>query len=229
VAREGPGVIRWWLCEGPVSAGPWLAPQERGVLAGLRVEKRRADWLIGRWTIKNLIRTTLKRTNGADVDLSHIAVLAGDDGAPHAVVAGRPLHGSVSISHSHGVAFCALAEHGDVGADIERVEPRSPRFVADYFTPEERSAVASAVPIERDRLANAIWSAKESVLKARKTGLRDDPRSISCLPRNDGAAWRAVSTPSNSDVTAWWRETHDHVLTLAVLDGDGRTGSAREA
>ena len=210
-------MIHWWLCADPVAAGPWLAPQERRVLDGLRVDKRRRDWLLGRWTAKSLIRTYLQRKNGADVDISHIAVLADDDGAPHAVVAGHRLAASISISHSHATAFCALSASGSIGADIEKIEARSELFVADYLTVEEQSAVASTPTPDRARLINAIWSAKESILKARRTGLREDPRSICCLPRYEETAWQRVATPGRDGTNAWWRSTPDHVLTVAAI------------
>ena len=34
------------------SALSWLGEKEQEVLAGLRFEKRRQDWLLGRWTAK---------------------------------------------------------------------------------------------------------------------------------------------------------------------------------
>ena len=44
-----------WLtaCAADVPAGDaWLSAAERHVQSGLRIEKRRADWRLGRWTAK---------------------------------------------------------------------------------------------------------------------------------------------------------------------------------
>jgi hypothetical protein len=50
----------------------WLGPRERGVLAGLDGERRRADWRLGRWAAKRLLAND-------DVEL-----LPAADGAPEA-------------------------------------------------------------------------------------------------------------------------------------------------
>ena len=64
-----------------------------------------------------------------------------------------------------------------LGCDLELVEPRSDRFVADYLTAAEQQLVLGAGP-ERDLVANLIWSAKESALKVLRVGLRRDTRSV---------------------------------------------------
>jgi 4'-phosphopantetheinyl transferase len=46
----------------PTSA--WLTVAERGRLATLRTDKRRQDWLLGRWTGKRLLLATLARRHG---------------------------------------------------------------------------------------------------------------------------------------------------------------------
>ena len=65
-------------------------------------------------------------------------------GAPEAFIAGRPRRmSSLSLSHSDGTAFCALAAAGaSLGCDVEKVEPHSAAFLADYFTAEEQDLVA---------------------------------------------------------------------------------------
>ena len=60
----------------------WLTGDERAVLAGLAVAKRRADWRLGRWTAKALLSTVL----GAPP--ARVTVAAADDGAPEAFVDG---------------------------------------------------------------------------------------------------------------------------------------------
>lgn len=43
-----------------------------------------------------------------------------------------------SLSHSGGLALCALSDDGPVGVDIERVRPRRPGLFAYALTEEER-------------------------------------------------------------------------------------------
>ena len=70
------------------------------------------------------------------------------------------------------------APHTALGCDLEEIEPRSAGFVADYFTQREAAAVAAVPATARDIAVNLLWSAKEAVLKARRTGLRSDTRSV---------------------------------------------------
>ena len=46
------------------------------MLAGLRLEKRRQDWLLGRWAAKHAVRALVGRP------LPHLEILAHEDGRP---------------------------------------------------------------------------------------------------------------------------------------------------
>jgi hypothetical protein len=103
------------------------------------------------------------------------------DGAPYLSVDGKGrLPVSLSISHRGARAFCALSFSPSlsVGADIERVEPRIPAFVSDFFTSHEAGRVWACAPGTRDLLVSVVWSAKEAVLKALRQGLRVDTRRV---------------------------------------------------
>jgi 4'-phosphopantetheinyl transferase len=112
------------LAEGIPPAG-LLSPQELARCDGLKVSKRRRDWLLGRWTAKQLLRAYLAATAGQIPSLDQIEILAEEDGAPYAWFGAR-LPISLSISHSGSESFCAICEQevGQVGADIEQIEPR---------------------------------------------------------------------------------------------------------
>jgi len=94
----------------------WLSAAEQTRLHGFKVEKRRRDWLLGRWTAKHLVQRYLAQTTGVTPALESIFIGADADGAPYASCEGRVARGkgrlpvSLSISHSHGTAFCGLVE-----------------------------------------------------------------------------------------------------------------------
>ena len=178
------------------SATPeWLSEEEQQ--RTFKTEKRRRDWLLGRWTAKNLVQRHLAETTGETVPLAALTIGNDEDGAPYvargegrgASREGR-LPVSLAISHSYGHAFCALivfaaansplAPRPSLGCDIERIEPREPNFVSSFFAAEEMALVGAAAAGAEDVLTTAIWSAKESVLKAIRTGLRTDTRRINC-------------------------------------------------
>ncbi len=219
-----------------------LHTDEAALLATLKIEKRRRDWLLGRWTAKRLLQSALAEDRGEVMALDHLLIAADADGAPYAARAGSDglpvrLPYSLSISHSGGHSFCALHETAGpsgarlaVGADIEMNEARSERFVADYFAPTEASMVAAAAPAEQARLVTTIWSAKEAVLKALREGLRLNTRQIVCLPHPARAAgWTPFDISFSPDLqshyagvwSGWWRHgpgSAAAILTLAVWE-----------
>lgn len=211
-----------------------LSAQEHAVFDALKTAKRRHDWLLGRWTAKHLVQQVLWQ-QGDDVLLSAVSVLAAPDGAPQLDNQQLPAldRMSISISHSQQTGFCAAVTQTawPLGADIERIEPRSPGFVAGYFTEEEQARVAQTAPLLRPMLATAVWSAKESALKAIRQGLRLDTRCVACLlapvavPPLDWVPfeieWDArylgsLAGTTMPTLTGWWRTQGDFVLTLAA-------------
>lgn len=231
-----------------------LSAAERERLAQLRSPKRRRDWLLGRWTAKQLIRSVVEREHGQAVALDALTIASAPDGAPEVRVAdGAPLCAwlagsravggapgrdarcavSLSISHSHDRALCALLDGADtaVGCDIERVEARAPLFALDYFTDDELAHLYNAPPEQHDTLVAAIWSAKEAALKALRLGLTVDTRAVTCVPHESAApesdpapGWGRVSVTSDPRLLGreapalrgWWRAEGGFVLTLAV-------------
>ena len=198
----------------------WLGEGELAVLARLRFPKRRADWRLGRWTAKRAIARHLHLPCDA-ATLARIEVRPAPSGAPEAYVDGRAAELTLSLSHSGGVAFCALAAPGaSLGCDVEQVAPRSRAFATDYFTVEEQDLAAGSD--QRDLMLTLLWSAKESALKALQCGLRSDTRSIAVVPGGlspvSGEQWHSV-TASNIDgriFHGWWRSTGALVWTLVA-------------
>lgn len=271
-AAMGDMLIHWliqslddcWESVYDTAAPVWLSSAEQERLNQFKMAKRRRDWLLGRWTAKNLVLRYLAESTGAPPALDAIFIGADADGAPYAARCGARvvkaenfvrLPVSLSISHSHGTALCALVERlpgqegGDVdlqengllslvslpslGCDLELITPRGENFLDHFFTAEEVSSVRALR--ERDAakgemLTTAIWSGKEAVLKALRTGLRIDTRRITCrfeaydLPPHvwtpftvvvdDGLAVQFPGTWS-----AWWCVVDRFALTMALLEG----------
>ena len=200
----------------------WLAPAERDHLASLRVPKRRADWRLGRWTAKN----ALARRLCCD-DLTRLAVLADDDGAPAAWVDGGRAPVSLSLSHAGGQGLSAIGPVAiALGCDLETIAKHPASLVEDYFTDAERAAVAAVSPAQRGVLVTLIWSAKEAALKAAREGLRLDTRSVDVkldgLPTTDG--WHPLTVVRRDTAqcfAGWWRRTDRRILTIASAPASG--------
>ena len=157
----------------------WLTPFELAVQDELFVPKRRLDWRHGRWTAKRALDQAWRRDHAGNPP--RWCVRAAEDGAPEAFDAhDRPAPFTLSLSHSGGLAVCALASRETLllGCDLELVEPRSDDLIEQFFTEDEQRLVREAASDDRALTACLIWSAKESALKAVRRGLREDTRTV---------------------------------------------------
>jgi 4'-phosphopantetheinyl transferase len=196
----------------------WLSEAEQQVLAGFRFQKRRNDWLLGRWTAKQAI---LARRLTLDFPPQSIEIRAeAATSAPKAFISGKPSGGVISISHSRNRCLCAVCGAAiELGVDLEWIEPREENFAADYFMTEEMETVLNA-PVDSAVVTNLIWSAKESVLKALRKGLSLDTRSVLIRPGFSGPddswnSWTGHCIESSRLFHGWWRTAGGFVYTIA--------------
>ena len=168
-----------------------LTAQEQRQYDGYLSPRRRRDWLLGRWTAKQLAQAHFLAAEGFRPDLDSFAIAYAPSGAPiltshHPALRGDDNNGrlplALAISHSSGYAFCALSGNSAgnvrIGADIEIVEARPSTFVEDFFTASEQARLHAAPRAMRELLITATWSVKEAALKATQYGLRTDPRGV---------------------------------------------------
>jgi 4'-phosphopantetheinyl transferase len=219
--------IYWTLVDSrsaPLETEGVLCPSELQKFSAFRFPKRRNDWLLGRWTAKSLAHGL---PAFHDHSLDQIEIHTTPQGAPLIQIAGEitPEH-CLSISHSGGFAFCALATEAGLrlGADLEKIEMRTETFVMDYFTPGERQIVAGCPAETRARFVTLIWSAKEAMLKALGVGLHQDTRSVEVqrvadIVNGNITDWKKVQlgeTQIGGHAWAgWWQPRDQFILTLA--------------
>ena len=221
----------FWLAQTAAdvpTANGWLTMAERERMDCLCVPKRRADWRLGRWTAKRAISAYL------GVAIPAVEIRPAVSGAPEAWIDGRPAAVALSLSHSGSIGFCAVATPGtDLGCDVEGVQPRSPGFLADYFTSEEQTLVAEAAPAQRDLFVTVLWSAKESVLKALHCGLRSDTRAVCCEVQGfgGGRSWHRLRATYDRarKFQGWWRENGRMVFSVAAGAGTNAEGEFPQA
>jgi 4'-phosphopantetheinyl transferase len=243
MAPDVPAGSAVWLAGGeheiPVSR-EWLTAAEAARAAAMPFTKRRQEFLLRRWVCKKAVAGV----TGLPVeppDVARIDVTTLPTGAPSVLVDGDEVGLDVSLSDRAGWAVCVLGRGlGRLGCDLEVVEPRSPGFVTDFLTAREQKYVAAQPPVDRNRAANLIWSAKESALKVLQTGLRRDTRSVEVVvedhPREDGWFRLEVCTVEGEVFPGWWRRAGSFLLTVAaeaplptptVLPGSGHLDTAR--
>jgi len=198
----------------------WLGTNELQHLGALRITKRRHDWRLGRWTAKRALAAYLKLP-AQPGKLAKIEIRPAPSGAPKVFIAGEPPNLTISLSHCAGAAICALAPSGDLGCDLEIIEPRSESFVSDYFTREEQAMIANAVAADRARLVTLLWSAKESALKALHEGLRLDTRAVEVHlgdVAHDSGGWTplCVRYSEGRSFHGWWQGNEGMIRTVVA-------------
>ncbi len=189
-------------------ADSFLSVSESAYLQTLKAEKRKGDWLGGRFALKLL----LARESGllpmcaceswTEMSAPALAVLKNIDivklpsGAPQVFIGAVPDARSVSISHSNGWAVAAISEpHTFLGIDLEKIEPRMQAWAEDFFTPQERE------PMTPTHLTT-LWTQKEAVVKLLGRGLSLNAQEISLeggkvhLSGRAYAAWQHLAQPS---------------------------------
>lgn len=213
----------YWLFQKKVDEpanDDWLSLREKVFLQKMKFPKRSEEWRLGRWTAKRLIYSYLKIIDGRYSQLSDLEVLPAEDGSPVVLEHKESSALKISISHRANAALCVLSSGDiDLGCDLEIVEERSDAFVSDYFTFEEKLRVIMAADEDKPLLANLIWSAKESVLKTIRQGLKSDTRSVLIdlddLKLTEG--WNRIGAKLSrfdKEYHGWWLYKEKYILTI---------------
>jgi len=150
----------------------FLSIPELEKLASFKIEKRRRDWLGGRYAAKTLLNSLNPETPLPAIEISY-------DPFGRPVWAGGGTPRLLSITHSG--PFCAAASGSErtkfLGIDLEKAEPRAEAWYKDYFHKSELSVSAphpsSLIP-HPYTLATHLWTQKEALLKALGLGLKAD-------------------------------------------------------
>ena len=111
-------------------------------------------------------------------------IRCGGNGKPFA-----PGYPAFSLSHSGAWCVLAVCADGEIGADIEEIDGRSPEIAPEVCTAAELDWMR-ADPVER---FFRLWTWKESVMKATGLGLALPPASFEVLPFAEGRPLRLLS------------------------------------
>ena len=88
-----------------------------------------------------------------------------------------------SLSHSGDLAACALSDR-PVGLDLEREGRYRESLLRRCFSPEEQKWIGENK--EPGAAFTRLWTGKESILKLRGTGIREDLARVSPLSQGPG-------------------------------------------
>lgn len=227
--------VYWYVGEtGPNATGLTVHPpaeilsaEEMGKFEQMRFLKRREEWLLGRLTLKKLLKNCVPGL--AEVDFTDLTIGNQPRGAPFVSFKGKILDIPVSLSHRQGTAAAAVSLYPGIGIgiDLEWVEERAESFYTDYFTPTELAILRAGQDDQTAWIGTLIWSAKEAMLKALGHGLRVDTRSVEVLRIVDdlNTGWNTLEIQAPAfEGTRWhgtWRRSGNLVCTIALLNSPG--------
>lgn len=110
-----------------------------------------------------------------------------------------------SVSHSRGVAVCAVMRDGQVGVDLEYLhqDVEFDQIAEQFFSPREMS-LFRRLPSNKKRVAFfSCWTRKEAYIKARGEGMFLDLRSFDVAFAQDQPASVFIGTDNPSETRRW--------------------------
>jgi 4'-phosphopantetheinyl transferase len=141
-----------------------LSEDERARAAGFALEAARRRFMVTR----ALLRRALSRY--ADVAPEGWVFVRGPHGKPGLHGAQRALGPCFNVTHTPGLALCAVAR-SDVGIDVQDITRPPPAGVGERYLSElERRALDASAAGERTDRFFERWTLKEAYVKARGLG-----------------------------------------------------------
>ncbi|MBY3382529.1 4'-phosphopantetheinyl transferase family protein [Rhizobium laguerreae] len=196
-----------------------LSADERERAATYLFDRDRASFVAGRYLLRRLL--------SMETGTPPAKLLLSPDNRGKLRLEGheRP---QFSLANADGLVAAAVASGCDhLGIDCERADTEIEAAAVDsYCSADERRWLAELPAPERGRAAVALWTLKESHLKALGVGLREDPRNVAF-------SWKD-SIPVMVDGGDRDRQWHhrlvesgsQHVVALAVCSQSGFPGTS---
>jgi 4'-phosphopantetheinyl transferase len=189
-----------------------LTPQEREHATRFRLAEHRRQFIVCRGTLRKILSRYL------ELHPARIAFVYNHHGKPSL----RDSDLRFNVSHSGSWALQAVTRAGEVGVDIERMDPQ---FAAEqiperFFSPRE-VAQLRALPADLQTAAFfRCWTRKEAYIKARGLGLALplDSFDVSLGPDDPPALLRGADGWSVRDLEA----PPGHAAAVAAEDPAGR-------
>lgn len=167
-----------------------LSEREKLVFSKI-IANKQPDWLLGRLAAKLAGKAHLEKNSLQVIEPGDLEVIPQLTGGPKLfLLAGSQFVVTkalprLSIAHTKGEMAVAAAVGSNscvgLGVDIEFVREFTFDFQRGFMTTQEFSYISSLPKIEQPIASTALWTLKESYLKATGVGLRQNPRSIDLL------------------------------------------------
>ena len=184
----------------------------------LRFPEHRREYLVSH----ALLRATLARY--ADIPPLDIRFQQNAFGKPELVGAGALADLRFNMSHTHGLAVCAVTRCGDIGADVEfHTENQALLEIADHYFSAREVDDLLALPEPQQRAAFfRYWTLKESYIKARGEGLSLPLDSFSFLLCGDQIGFESEREPAPDDWCFFSLQPAQHYSAAVALRCNAR-------
>jgi len=168
---------------------PSLSGEERVRASRFRTTEHRVRFVVAHGALRHIL------ASHTGVPPGRIALATTETGKPF--IPGSSL--AFNLSHSDGLAICAVAPEGELGADVECLRPidDADALVERFFAADERRQYEALPPQERLTTFYSIWTRKEAFLKATGAGLNRELQSfdVDVSPEATAPALRSMVDP----------------------------------
>lgn len=165
-----------------------LSPDERLRARQFHFDRDRSRFVAGR----GILRAVLARYLG--VPPARIALAYGPHGKPQLAAPWGWTRLRFNLSHSEGLALCAVACGREVGVDLERARPipEMAQVATQVFSEREQARLRSTSTDNPVTAFFRFWTSKEALLKARGDGFSQPAQPVE-IPSVSARATRAES------------------------------------
>ncbi len=147
----------------------YLSGPEKVYLQKLTLEKRKREWLGGRFAAKHAATGVLNQP-GNDEFYPGLSIMPDENGRPFLAAAlQKETLPDISISHSGDVAAAMAISKGLCGIDIQKITDRVVKVRNRFCSPDEEHIIQSFFQTFRAEQSSALtklWAAKEALRKA---------------------------------------------------------------
>lgn len=168
-----------------------------------------------------MAHTLLRRALGERLSIhpQHLQFETNEHGRPEL---GHPRARALrfSLSHSHGMAACAVTPDRDIGFDVEPLNRELPMGVAErIFAPFELQDLLLQPPELRQARFLAYWTLKEAYVKARGLGLSLPVQNVAFVLSTNAPEFRpdpGIESNASDWIFESFRLGKDHQAALAL-------------
>jgi len=192
-----------------------LSSEELATRARLSAPHRPRQYLVTRALLRSLLSAYAPGTQASQWRFE-----VGDNGKPALAPSFSAAGLHFNLAHTAGLVAIALAREPALGVDVEHLVPRGPplHVAPRYFTEAEAAALAALPADQQAARFYALWTLKESWLKATGEGLAGGLDQVSFHFEDVRFASRSALPEDRCGIWRFWQAmpSPDHLLAVAL-------------